>query len=93
MAYNLQTDGQAEHLNKMMIARLHQWLVEHQRHGDIDVQLLMYRYSAQAHRSTSIARLRLVLLHNHVAMKLRQSNNSMDGCEIHLADIKSRTPT
>lgn len=53
-AYHPQMHGQADGLNKTIIARLWYYVAKHHRNLDIYTQLLTYAHNAQVHSSTNL---------------------------------------
>lgn len=60
-AYYWQINGQAEHYNKTIVARLRHYVVEHQRNWDVFTKLLRYAYGTQMHFTMGTTSFRLVL--------------------------------
>lgn len=59
--YHPQTNGQAERLNRILIARLRHYVAEHQHDWDIFMQPLAYTYNTLISRSTGLTSFSLVL--------------------------------
>lgn len=51
-AYGPETNGQAERYNCIIVARVHQYVSEHQSNWDTYIKPLTYAYNTQTHRMT-----------------------------------------
>ena len=75
-AYPPQTYGQAERFNRTLVARLRQYVSEHQRDWDDYVQPLTYAYNMQVHRSTGTTPFDLTLTRHPPGISVQASSKS-----------------